>query len=298
MKLHLENFRCYESKIFTFEQNKLNLLDGISGKGKTTVLEAILFVLYGKARKVEKFGKKKCSVTLNKENIEIKRQKGPLLLTLIQDGIKYVDSSAQQIIDEIYGDYEIFKNISYIKQGIKHMFFEGSNTEKIEFIRNISFVGDESTKSKKLLKDKIKDTNEDVITLNSECKLLSKMYKTFLNKNKDINQVEDYDQKITYDDVKEKEDKLEELNISFVSAKVKENNITSLKKQINDLKNAINNIDIIDDNDLEQKLEIYQDKINNYDFDWEEKSKNVKINKMKISNLELELKKLNKNVKY
>ena len=38
MKLTLKNFGCYDNKDFDFEDNKINLICGLSGCGKSTIL--------------------------------------------------------------------------------------------------------------------------------------------------------------------------------------------------------------------------------------------------------------------
>ena len=46
LTLSLKNFRCWENKTFTFQDNGIVLISGISGKGKSTLLNAILFVIF------------------------------------------------------------------------------------------------------------------------------------------------------------------------------------------------------------------------------------------------------------
>jgi len=47
-KLLLQNFRSYQNQLFEFD-NKLNLILGSNGSGKTNILEAIFFLSSGKS---------------------------------------------------------------------------------------------------------------------------------------------------------------------------------------------------------------------------------------------------------
>ena len=64
MKLELSNFKCHEYKEFEFEENSVVLVSGKSGIGKTSIIEAIVFVLFGSGRKIVKYGQKSCYVRL------------------------------------------------------------------------------------------------------------------------------------------------------------------------------------------------------------------------------------------
>ena len=82
MKLHLRNFRCYEDKVFDFGESGVTLLSGPSGVGKSTIMLAIHFVLFGVGTKLPTHGKKSCSVELVLPDIKIVRSKGPVRLVV------------------------------------------------------------------------------------------------------------------------------------------------------------------------------------------------------------------------
>jgi len=63
MNIQLSNFRCHRDAQFSFSPG-LNLIEGQSGRGKTTILDALSWCLLGKQRNVVTRGEKKCSVTL------------------------------------------------------------------------------------------------------------------------------------------------------------------------------------------------------------------------------------------
>ena len=64
MKIKLENFRCYENKEYDLGDNGLILISGASGTGKSTILNAIYFCLFGEGNKVVSHGKTSCKVEM------------------------------------------------------------------------------------------------------------------------------------------------------------------------------------------------------------------------------------------
>ena len=64
MKLTLINFLCYENATFDFGENGLILISGLSGAGKSSLLKAIIFALFGDGNKLQTFGKISCQVIL------------------------------------------------------------------------------------------------------------------------------------------------------------------------------------------------------------------------------------------
>ena len=62
MKLRLVNFRCYSDNTFDFGEDGLHLISAPSGQGKSSILMAINFVLYGSGQKVVSHGQSSCSI--------------------------------------------------------------------------------------------------------------------------------------------------------------------------------------------------------------------------------------------
>ena len=56
MRLILKNFRCHENAEYNIDDSGAVLLAGSSGAGKSTILKAIIFALYGRVRKPTTFG--------------------------------------------------------------------------------------------------------------------------------------------------------------------------------------------------------------------------------------------------
>lgn len=156
MELTLNNFRYHENNIIRINSG-VTLITGHSGAGKTTILEAIYHALYGKLQKVTHHSAKRCSVTLTfSGNVTIFRQAGPGLLRLTYEGKNYEGAQAQEIINEMYGDFNQFLASSYVKQGERCVLFDGTSEEKLNLIRSISFPDDKSVRLQEKTKSEIK----------------------------------------------------------------------------------------------------------------------------------------------
>lgn len=150
--LSLKNFRCWENKTFTFQDNGIILISGISGKGKSTILNAILFVITGNVKNVTTFGKEKANmeVVFSIQDLVITRGKNPTRFTVKQGMRIYEEDQAQNIINSYFGCD--FKHISYIDQDNSNSFVYLSPEAKMTFLRHLLL----STEPIDDIKDKIK----------------------------------------------------------------------------------------------------------------------------------------------
>ena len=148
MQIKLNNFKCYKEATFNFPDHGLVLLNGESGAGKTTLITALLFVLYGNVRKVANFmyPGTKTSVELDvpRLKINIHRQKKPDLLRVVFDGRETEDAEAQSIIDRVFGNEVLFQNGSYVRQKKGCALLEGTNAERMDHISHFAFEQDTS----------------------------------------------------------------------------------------------------------------------------------------------------------
>ena len=64
MLITLNNFKCWKQLEYDLGNQGITLLSGKSGVGKTSIIEAIIFALFGTGRKITKIGEKSCSVKL------------------------------------------------------------------------------------------------------------------------------------------------------------------------------------------------------------------------------------------
>ena len=142
MKIVSVNFR-YMSNTEVRIKKGLILLKGDIGTGKTTVLESILYTLYGNM--VDKYSHncKSCTVSLTIDpDIVIQRNSGPARLILQVGGQKYDGAHAQEIINGIFGSEAIFLAGSYSQQHERCALLTGTNEDKMGILRAMSFRQD------------------------------------------------------------------------------------------------------------------------------------------------------------
>lgn len=148
MQLKLYNFRCYKEETINFSPG-MTLLKGTSGRGKSTLLNAIYWVLYGSLQKIYPHGAPQTlktwvelSLSINKKEITVYRQKRPDLLRVTEDSNIYENEIAQGVINAYFGEKEVFLSTSYTIQGDKCRLLTGSNADKMDIINKLIFAED------------------------------------------------------------------------------------------------------------------------------------------------------------
>lgn len=160
MKINLVNFGCWKNKSFEFKPNGLNLLSGPSGQGKTTIIRAIVFALYGIGTKVISDGCTTCKVELWFNEFHIIRSKGPCRL-LVNDLLE--DDEAQAFINNRIGD----SCTIYLEQNGRNTFVSMTPQQKLEFLEYITFSNSKLKVLKEKLANKIKDSETLRIVLDT-----------------------------------------------------------------------------------------------------------------------------------
>jgi exonuclease SbcC len=169
MKITLVNFRCYRNHVFNFPDYGITLLKGKSGRGKTTIQNAIYFCLYGKMKKVTTPGQHGCSVTCEfgptqsgvttptkDDRITVQRTKKPDAVTVEFKGQLYRDDTAQEIINAQFGPVEIFECASYLKQNERNKLISETNSTKLSIITNLAYSEQEA----EILKNTLHQTKD------------------------------------------------------------------------------------------------------------------------------------------
>jgi len=134
MRLVLKNFKCWENAEFDVSENGITLLSGNSGCGKTSILQAIYFVLYDKGTKLVRIGTSSCRVELDGFGMHIVRTKKPNRLVVDN---KYEDEVGQAMIDRKFG--RNFNIVSYIEQDSFKSLVYMTPAARLEFMENFAF---------------------------------------------------------------------------------------------------------------------------------------------------------------
>lgn len=129
IRVELDNFGCWEHKIIELDDNGIVLLSADSGSGKSTIMRAIHFALYGSNKKVARFGTTKCRVKLYINDMEIIRQKGPNRLQVTFNDTTYEDKEAQAFINTKFPDDSF-----YISQDGGNTFIAMTAPQKLEYL--------------------------------------------------------------------------------------------------------------------------------------------------------------------
>lgn len=162
MKVIVKGFRCHRDSEYSFNDNSITLLSGASGAGKSTILQAIFWCLYGGLRNIYTNGTKsgKISVTLVFPHCTIYRQGRPNLLEIALTPVntslsqtsssqinehsvkKYQDATAQEIIDKMFGIKDLWRACCYIEQNSRCTLLTGSNNDRMDLLNKLSFSTD------------------------------------------------------------------------------------------------------------------------------------------------------------
>jgi DNA repair exonuclease SbcCD ATPase subunit len=159
MKLTLKNFRCYTHQTFEFDDDTVTLISGPSGHGKTTILLAIQFALYGSTnhKYLVSHNKTSCEVELEYKNFKIKRTKRPNILNVELNSKKFEDKEAQIILNKYFG----VTNSSIF-------FMDLSTDQKMEFLEKIVNVDCDVKDLKNKIKIEISGLNKELAILDGQ----------------------------------------------------------------------------------------------------------------------------------
>lgn len=169
LKLHIKNFLSYGSavQIIDFEQHHLICLSGKNGHGKSALLDAFTWALWGQARKITggnksddlllKIGEKHMFVIaellVNGTHYRIRREyslTGHKALTVLDFGIidsrtetlkslteKTIRHTQEKIIQTIGFDFETFINSAFLRQGQSNEFSKKTPKERKDILATI-----------------------------------------------------------------------------------------------------------------------------------------------------------------
>lgn len=241
MKLVLKNFRCHLDETFDFGEEGLTLISGQSGNGKSTIMNAIYFALFGKGNKIISYGQKSCKVILEIENLKIVRTKRPNRLLVNEI---YENDAGQSIINEKFGD--TFNTTGYISQNAINSFILMSPLEKLSFLEKFAFNDIDLVKIKKKCKELIIEKEKKLNHAKSKLEMA-------LNVLEETKKPEDIKFPVACKKT-QIEKTIKNYNIKYKNSNIL---IKRYNKKISKLQSEINSINI-----LNVKLELNEDTIN------------------------------------
>lgn len=164
MELTIENFRCFKKKNIKLIKG-LNLIKGNSGSGKSTILDAFRWCMYGDVLRTPNDNKKavtkvKIILNLNNDILEIERTKPPNNITLLEKKEKEIKLSlfgdeAQEYINKKFGLSDLWNVSCYITQETYNDLMFSNQKNKNTIIEEIILSKEmfEIEKYEKILRD-------------------------------------------------------------------------------------------------------------------------------------------------
>lgn len=183
MKLKIKNFRSIDEKDIELPETGLVRIAGDSGTGKSTVIESLVWGLYGDAlvKGIKPLtGSKKPIVTIESNGQVITRQNSPNRLLVESNG--YENEAAQAFIDSILNmNAEIFQSCSYIKQKLKGSLLSYTAADQLRFVQKIAFGNEDPEAHKLKIAALIKETENNIAVNAAQVSLLAEMVKSAQN---------------------------------------------------------------------------------------------------------------------
>lgn len=256
MKIKIQGFRCHVDSEYKVNDGKLILLKGSSGSGKTTILQAIYWCLFGGLKNVynNNGATAKCGVTLEFSKFVVYRQKKPelLRLTIKKTGDSYEDDVAQKIIDQTFGNKDLWMSCSYIQQGQRCALLSGSNNERMELLNQLSFNMDEPENYINKINNELKELNTKFTNMQTQFNLECERFKLDLDK-RPVNEGD----WIPQDQLTSKIHQLQDCQVkhTLLTKEVSEQQrlkgvYSSLSESLTELKNKISRLPVHQDNEL------------------------------------------------
>lgn len=148
MKVVLEGFRVYDSATErVFPSSGTCLIQGESGRGKSTLFAAVAWALYGKENDTYSWTVKKkvCSVQVHLDDgVVVHRQKNPERLEVtLPDGRALTSrDEAQAEVVRRYGSLTAWTASAFLRQDRRNPLLEGSAAEKVALLEALAFHDD------------------------------------------------------------------------------------------------------------------------------------------------------------
>lgn len=180
MNLEIRQFRGITHAKYNFESSKVTLIRGKSGKGKSTIFNAIAWCFFGNIQKIQpkKLSKKErnkvstqvwVTVPFRKdEDVVLYRQTNPKLIRVTRNNQILNDQIAQDWINDWLGGPNFWNSTSYLQQKTCNPLLFGSTNEKIELITTLAFQSYNPRETISTLDEEIKKCKLDSTQMSIE----------------------------------------------------------------------------------------------------------------------------------
>lgn len=167
MYIQIKGFRTIQQYECEFQSESITLISGPSGVGKTTLMNAIFWCLYGTLKNVRKFGTKTgtCMVKIDLGNMRMTRSKSPetfLFEEISGEDVSatYKDDEAQEKIVNLFGSSMIWLSSCYLSQGTRNKFLESSPSERLSLLSELCFSNQSPEIHMEKIEEKMKDSTK------------------------------------------------------------------------------------------------------------------------------------------
>jgi DNA repair exonuclease SbcCD ATPase subunit len=177
----MKNFRFHEDVEVEIPDQGFCLLSGVSGRGKTTILNAITYAFYSHIRAPYTHDTTTCRVDLEYKKdgrtINISRSSHPNTLKVTYKKEKYEGDAAQGVIDQILGiNYDVYMASSYIVQQTHKSVLFMTPGQQLEFVEKLTFNTDDHTQCKQRFKAYTKECQSQVVKREEKITILQSQW--------------------------------------------------------------------------------------------------------------------------
>lgn len=265
MRLKLENFRCFVNHVVELPDNGLVQIQGDNGHGKSTILQAIIYCLYGKLHSRRKIThhdyineKSRIELDIYEYNI-VRTTKPHRLLVTDPSGRITEDTVAQGIIETecIKLTFDEFMASSFILGDKRVSLISMTPCEQIKFVEALAHTKslEYKTKIKKILEEKKKLGTVTKTTINVLSEQVDKEVSTLIKiHDPNLGNIDEYKTKIA--DQEEQISKLEK-EASILQSKL--SSFQAKKKRLSEYKTRL----II----VQEQISELESQMENYDLD-------------------------------
>lgn len=264
MRIKLKNFKKHLDKELILPDHGLILLSGKKGAGKSSILNAIYYALFGTIKKPYSFGTNTTSVTLEYLNLEITRTSSPNTVMVKVNGHTYEKEAAQGVInDRLKQDSKMFMLASYIVQKNNSSILSLPPTEQLALIHLLA-LDNKEVRYKEIIKELIRVNNEELSKIKAKYEYIQETYDKFIE---------------TFESVENpmQDDEIEKFKTRIDKFNDKMSKLLDKQKQINILLEKKKN--------LENKISLKSEKMANYKESLQEKESTLREWKAKLENI-------------